>query len=162
MDIQISYDYRADELKELPIEELASYVLAEEGLPFTTEVSIAFVTDEAIAKLNERFRHKNGPTDVLSFPCDSPSDDLAASLLSQAPTLALGDVVIAPDVADRQREGFGTAFADEIELLLVHGLLHLCDYDHVSPDEAERMETRERELLTGFAASDTAGDNSEQ
>ena len=154
MEIEIRYDYRGDELRALPIEDLARYVLASEDLPFTTEVSIAFVTDEAIAELNERYRRKSGPTDVLSFPCDSPTDDLEAALGAQAPTLALGDVVIAPDVAERQSAEYGTSFADEIELLLVHGLLHLCDYDHIAPDEAERMEAREKTLLAGFAASE--------
>ena len=69
MDIQINYDYRKEDLEKLPLHELTQFVLAREDKPFNTEVSISFVTDEAIAELNERYRHKEGPTDVLSFEC---------------------------------------------------------------------------------------------
>ena len=54
MDIQINYDYRKDELEKLPLHELAQFVLAREDKPFNTEVSVSFVTDEAIAALNEK------------------------------------------------------------------------------------------------------------
>ena len=62
MDIQINYDYRKEDLEKLPLHELTQFVLAREDKPFNTEVSISFVTDEAIAELNERYRHKEGPT----------------------------------------------------------------------------------------------------
>ena len=126
MDIQINYDYRKEDLEKLPLHELTQFVLAREDKPFNTEVSISFVTDEAIAELNERYRHKEGPTDVLS-------------------------VVIAPDVASRQTREFGTTFEEEISLLLVHGLLHLCGYDHIEDDEAEVMEKREAEILEAWS-----------
>ena len=54
MDIQINYDYRKEDLEKLPLHELTQFVLAREDKPFNTEVSISFVTDEAIAELNER------------------------------------------------------------------------------------------------------------
>ena len=140
MDIQINYDYRKEDLEKLPLHELTQFVLAREDKPFNTEVSISFVTDEAIAELNERYRHKEGPTDVLSFECDGVDDDLSAMTL-----------VIAPDVASRQTREFGTTFEEEISLLLVHGLLHLCGYDHIEDDEAEVMEKREAEILEAWS-----------
>ncbi len=151
MDIQINYDYRKDDLQKLPLEELTRFVLAREDKPFNTEVSISFVTDEAIAELNERYRQKAGPTDVLSFECDGVDDDLSAMTLAEDPVFELGDVVIAPDVASRQTREFGTTFEEEISLLLVHGLLHLCGYDHVEDDEAEVMEKREAEILEAWS-----------
>ena len=150
MDIQISYDYRKEDLEKLPLEELTRFVLAREDKPFNTEVSISFVTDEAIAELNEKYRGKTGPTDVLSFECDGV-DDLSAMTLAEDPIFELGDVVIAPDVASRQTREFGTTFEEEISLLLVHGLLHLCGYDHVEDDEAEVMEKREAEILEAWS-----------
>ena len=147
MDIQINYDYRKEDLEKLPLHELTQFVLAREDKPFNTEVSISFVTDEAIAELNERYRHKEGPTDVLSFECDGVDDDLSAMTLAEDPVFELGDVIIAPDVASRQMREFGTTFEEEISLLLVHGLLHLCGYDHIEDDEAEVMEKREAEIL---------------
>ena len=62
----------------------------------------------------------------------------------------LGDIVIAVDVAMRQTEEFGTTFQEEIELLLTHGLLHLCGYDHIEDDEAEVMEALERRILAAW------------
>ncbi|MEG0790079.1 MAG: rRNA maturation RNase YbeY [Gordonibacter sp.] len=151
MNIQISYDYRKDDLEKLPLHELAQFVLAREEKPFNTEVSICFVTDEAIAELNEKYRGKSGPTDVLSFECDGVDDDLSAMTLTEDPIFELGDVVIAPDVAARQTREFGTSFEEEISLLLVHGLLHLCGYDHAEDDEAEAMEKREADILEDWS-----------
>lgn len=151
MDIQINYDYRKEDLEKLPLEELTRFVLAREDKPFNTEVSVSFVTDEAIAELNEKYRGKTGPTDVLSFECDGVDDDLSAMTLAEDPIFELGDVVIAPDVASRQTREFGTTFEEEISLLLVHGLLHLCGYDHVEDDEAEVMEKREAEILEAWS-----------
>ena len=151
MDIQINYDYRREDLEPLPLEELTRFVLAREDKPFNTEVSVSFVTDEAITQLNEKYRHKEGPTDVLSFECDGVDDDLSAMTLAEDPVYELGDVVIAPDVATRQTREFGTTFEEEISLLLVHGLLHLCGYDHIEDDEAEVMEKREAEILEAWS-----------
>lgn len=151
MDIQINYDYRKEDLDKFPLHELAQYVLVEEKEPFTTEVSISFVTNEVIAELNEKYRHKEGPTDVLSFECDGVDTDLAAMTLAQDPVFQLGDVIIAPDVASAQTKEYGTTFEEEISLLMVHGLLHLCGYDHIEDDEAEVMEKREAEILKAWS-----------
>ena len=132
MDIQINYDYRKEDLEKLPLHELTQFVLAREDKPFNTEVSISFVTDEAIE-------------------CDGVDDDLSAMTLAEDPVYELGDVVIAPDVASRQTREFGTTFEEEISLLLVHGLLHLCGYDHIEEDEAEVMEKREAEILEAWS-----------
>ncbi len=151
MEIQINYEHGKEELEQLPLKELTQFVLAREDKPFNTEVSISFVSDEAIAELNERYRHKDGPTDVLSFECDGVDDDLSAMTLAEEPVFELGDVIIAPDVASRQMREFGTTFEEEISLLLVHGLLHLFGYDHIDDDEAEVMEKREAEILDAWS-----------
>ena len=154
MEILITYGHREEDLASLPIRDLALFVLEREGKPINTEVSISFVDDTAMAELNERFRGMEGPTDVLSFECDGVDDDLSAMTLAEDPVYELGDVVIAPDVATRQTREFGTTFEEEISLLLVHGLLHLCGYDHIVDEEAEVMEARERELLTAWTERD--------
>ena len=154
MEILITYGHREEDLASLPIRDLALFVLEREGKPINTEVSISFVDDTAMAELNERFRGMEGPTDVLSFECDGVDDDLSAMTLAEDPVYELGDVVIAPDVATRQTREFGTTFEEEISLLLVHGLLHLCGYDHIEDDEAEVMEKREAEILEAWAKRD--------
>ncbi len=141
-------------MAELPIEELALFAMSAVDAPDNAEVSISFVDDDAIANLNERYRGKAGPTDVLSFECDN-ADDGWASLSSEhadpAGIYELGDIVIAPDVAERQCPVYGTTFEGEVSLLVVHGLLHLCGYDHVDDDQALAMEAKEREILRQWA-----------
>ena len=148
MDIAVNYDYREDDMRSLlDIEALAQLVIAREGKPDDTEVSINFVTDEAIHELNREYRGVDRPTDVLSFECDGFDDDMPV-LADEA--FELGDIVIAPDVAEAQAPEYGLSFAHETSLLVTHGLLHLCGYDHMEEDEALKMEARERDLLSEF------------
>ncbi|WP_251231349.1 rRNA maturation RNase YbeY [Adlercreutzia aquisgranensis] len=149
MDIQINYDYRKEDLEMLPLHELAGYVLSREERPECTEVSISFVDDDTIARLNADYRGKEGPTDVLSFECDGVEDEMSHAM-GEGMAFELGDVIIAPDVAQRQTKEFGTSFSEEVCLLLVHGLLHLCGYDHIEEAEAEVMEAREAEILDAW------------
>jgi probable rRNA maturation factor len=110
----------------LDVDELATVArecLVGEGA-VNSELSVSFVTDEEMSDLHRRYMDEEGPTDVLSFPQDD--DD------GGGPTL-LGDVVIAPSVAERNNPGDP---AGEMKLLLVHGILHLLGHDH--DDEGER------------------------
>lgn len=151
MDVFIDYAYREEELRVLPVAELARFVIGHEGKPDNSEVSISFVDDAEMTRLNGEYRGKAGPTDVLSFECDNLDDDFAAAPEGVEDVYELGDIVIAPDVAERQTAEFGTSLEGELSLLLTHGLLHLCGYDHLDDDEADAMEARERELLTAWA-----------
>ena len=71
------------------------------------------------------------------------------------PPMAIGDVVVCPEVARRQATERNIPLDDEVALLVVHGTLHLFGYDHVEPDDAARMQRRERELLESFAAAES-------
>jgi probable rRNA maturation factor len=99
------------------------------------EVSIALVSDREIRSLNRRWRAKDRPTDVLSFPLEEPG--------------SLGDVVISIDTARRQAREGGWPLAVELRRLLAHGILHCRGYGHDAPAEARRMAAAERRLL-GF------------
>jgi probable rRNA maturation factor len=70
----------------------------------------------------------------------------------------LGDVLVCPAVAARQAPEHAQSLEDELALLVVHGVLHLLDYDHAEPDEAARMQQRERELLARFTQRDAPVD----
>ena len=148
MQILIDISHGEERLAGLPLEELALFVLEREEAPAASEVSLSFIDDARMAQLNEEFRGKTGPTDVLSFECDGL--DAIPDGADDVP-FELGDVIIAPDVAQRQSTSFGHSFEAEVSLLLVHGLLHLMGYDHIDDDEAEEMEARERELLGAWA-----------
>ena len=150
MDIAINYDYReADVAQLLNFEALANLVISSEGMPSNTEVSISFVTNDEIHALNREYRGIDSPTDVLSFECDGYEDE-ESTIIAEGMAFELGDIVIAPDIAQKQAPDYGLTFADELSLLTTHGLLHLCGYDHMDDSEAQIMEQRETELLSEF------------
>jgi len=100
------------------------------------ELCIKAVDEATIAELNEQWMEKQGPTDVLAFPMD----ELRPGLVDEDPEEGvLGDLVLCPTVAERQGETAGHGTAAELELLTVHGILHLLGYDHAEPDEHREM-----------------------
>lgn len=148
MEVQVNYGYRESDLKALlDIEALAAFVIEREDVPDEAEVSIGFVTDDEIHVLNREWRGVDRPTDVLSFECDGVDDDMPTH---DGEAFELGDIIVAPDVAEAQAPSYGLSFAEEMSLLITHGLLHLCGYDHMEDDEARIMESREQELLSDF------------
>ncbi len=148
MEIQINYEYREGDLAGLPLTDLVHFVLSNEGKPENCAVSISFVTDEKIADLNERYRNMSGPTDVLAFECDGAGEQFGGA--DKGP-YELGDVVIAVDVAERQTKEYETTFEEEISLLVVHGLLHLCGFDHMNDEDARVMEELEASILNAWS-----------
>lgn len=130
---------------------LAGFVFEAESVTDRAEVSILTVDEETIADLNKRFLGRSGPTDVLAFPMeDAPWHATVEDSGGDAPVL-VGDVVVCPKVAGRNAAARAVPLGDEIDLLVVHGLLHLLGYDHHTDAEADRMEGRERDLLSRFA-----------
>lgn len=110
------------------------------------ELSILFVGDRAMRTLNRRYRGKDRTTDVLSF-------SLREGAFSHIQPEVLGDIVIAVPTAARQAVEAGHTLGREIEVLLVHGLLHLLGYDHErSEGEERRMKRREVQLLKRLSA----------
>jgi probable rRNA maturation factor len=105
-------------------------------------VTILLADDEVVADLNQRFRGKAGPTNVLSFP--APANPLGH----------MGDIALAYGVCAREAAEQGKALSDHLSHLVVHGLLHLAGYDHQTDDEAQVMEDLERLVLAGLNISD--------
>ena len=100
------------------------------------ELCIKIVDEATIAQLNEQWMGKEGPTDVLAFPMD----ELRPGLVTEEPEEGvLGDLVLCPAVAERQATEAGHPTKDEVELLTVHGILHLLGYDHAEPEEHREM-----------------------
>lgn len=119
------------------------------------ELCIKLVDEATIAELNEQWMEKEGPTDVLAFPMD----ELRPGLVDDDPEEGvLGDLVLCPQVAERQADearakgqaGYSTV--DEIDLLTVHGILHLLGYDHAEPEEHAEMFGLQARLLAEWAA----------
>ncbi|MGW8159392.1 MAG: pyridoxine 5'-phosphate synthase [Desulfoprunum sp.] len=107
-------------------------------------VSLHLVADAEIQELNRRYRHKDQPTNVLSFPFADGIDPALAGL----PIEELGDIVISLDTAGREAKEFSQSFGHRLIWLVTHGLLHLLGYDHErSEEEEQRMQAREEQLL---------------
>lgn len=100
----------------------------------STGVSIAFVGDAEMRRLNERYHHARGTTDVLAFPGTGNE---------------FGEIVISLPQAKRQARRYGHALTREVDILLVHGLLHLAGYRHDSRAARLRMVRTERRILAG-------------
>lgn len=118
-------------------------VLQAENCAQNTEVSILLTGDETIKILNEQYRGIDEATDVLSFS-QHETDEVFPGVDDEN---LLGDIVISVETAKRQAQERGIAMDEEIEILLVHGLLHLLGYDHVESDEADAMFARQAEML---------------
>lgn len=126
---------------------LAGLVLREEGYPDDAEVTLLFVSEGEMSSYNQRFLDREGPTDVLAFPVEDLLPGVVPEVDPQGPPLMLGDVVVAPAYVRRQAGEYGVSYEDEMALMVTHGILHLLGYDHIDDTDAERMESRERELL---------------
>ncbi len=109
------------------------------------EVTVCFVDDREITRLNRKFRGKPKPTDVLSFPANGTS---ASDFPHEEDAKLLGDIAISPQAARRNAKLFGRTLDEEIRILILHGVLHLAGYDHeVDDGEMERIEMRLRKKL---------------
>lgn len=96
-------------------------------------VTICFVSDPVMARMNRKFRDKQGPTDVLSFPAGRTKARRARSLRGAWETSAdhyLGDIVISPETARRYARLRSHGLASELRVLILHGMVHLAGYDH--------------------------------
>ncbi len=105
-------------------------------------VAVLLTSDEAVAELNQRFRGKTGPTNVLSFPA------------SANPENHLGDIALAYGVCAREAAEQGKSLEQHLSHLVVHGVLHLLGYDHETDGEAEAMEALERSILESLGVPD--------
>jgi probable rRNA maturation factor len=111
--------------------------LAGETLQVSGEVALVLTGDRLVRRLNARYRGKDRPTDVLSFP-------------GPGGAFGLGDVVISVETAERNARALGRPLRRELEILALHGFLHVLGYDHEADDGAmNRLETRLRRRLLG-------------
>ena len=128
-------------VRQAALRRLAERVLSAVG-EAQSELSIDLVSDGRMRGLNRQYRKKDRTTDVLAFAMRESASPVSA---------LLGDVVISVPTAQRQAKEGGRSLSEELAWLLVHGVLHLCGYDHERSDaEARRMKRREQAVLRGL------------
>ena len=128
---------------------LARFVMDQMRVHPLAELCVKLVDEDTIAELNEKWMEKSGSTDVLAFPMD----ELRPGLVNEEPEEGvLGDLVLSPAVAERQGAEAGHGREAEIDLLTVHGILHLLGYDHAEPEEHAEMFGLQDDLLAAWRA----------
>lgn len=121
---------------------LAEFSSIRMGIHPESELSISLVDEQEMSALHMRWLNEAGPTDVLSFPMD----ELKPNSSADGPGL-LGDIVLCPDYANKQAKGAGHSLEEELEVLTVHGVLHLLGFDHRENEEKIAMFSRQEEIL---------------
>ncbi|MBZ4660614.1 MAG: ybeY [Desulfacinum sp.] len=137
------------------MEQAAERILSALGCS-DAELSLAVVDDETIRELNSQYRGVDEPTDVLSFPMgEGEFGDVAPQML--------GDVVLSVETAGAMADEHNLSLEAVLDLLLIHGVLHLVGYDHTDPEEARQMDRKTLDLLAllghdpgGFAWYETS------
>ena len=129
---------------------LARHVLESEDVDPSAELSILFVGADHIRRLNARYAGADYATDVLAFPMTEDEDD-------DDDPLMVGDVVVCPEVARDNAAKAGSTLERELQMLVVHGTLHLLGYDHQNDAQRAAMDKRLGEIVASFTHEPASG-----
>lgn len=149
---EMTFPFDCREILESVMEE----VLTSENCPYEAQVNLLITDNDGIQEYNRRFRDKDMPTDVLSFPMIPFRTEADFSVAEEAEAdyfdpdsgeLILGDIIISAERVFQQAESFGHSPKREFAFLTAHSLLHLCGYDHMVPEEAAVMEKKQEAVL---------------
>jgi len=148
--------------KELPfdiekqVEKVAVKALEMENCPFSVLVNVLLTDNEGIRAYNKEYRGIDKETDVLSFPnldfakkavFDIPESKKADYMDPDSGEVILGDIILSYDRILEQAENYGHSIEREFSFLVVHSILHLCGYDHMTQEEAKEMEEKQEKVL---------------
>lgn len=131
------------------IKKAISATLLQEGFESPAEVSVSFVDNEEIHRLNLEYRGKDKPTDVLSFPMWEGDEEGIGDIDPNGEAVLLGDIILSVEKAMAQAQEYGHSIERELAFLSVHSTLHLIGYDHETSEDDEKYmnETQETILI---------------
>jgi len=138
------YEGRYQKITEVTLDHL--------GLDFSPVISISFVDNKYIHKINKKYRDVDRETDVISFAFLDDDVNKDATLHSKS-IVPLGDIYISVDKAKEQAESYGHSLERELSFLYVHGLLHLLGYDHQNEEQEKEMFSIQEEILNKLGVS---------
>ncbi|HJE60984.1 rRNA maturation RNase YbeY [Nocardiopsis sp. NPDC055551] len=153
MSIDVANESGVSGMDEERLSRLARHVLDAMRVHPLAELSVVLVDEGPMTDLHVRWMDEPGPTDVLSFPMDELRPGGPGRTSDPG---VLGDVIICPQVAERQGEEAGHGTEAEIDLLCTHGILHLLGYDHAEPDEHKEMFGLQGEILASWREREAA------
>lgn len=139
--------------------EVIAYALAQEGFPYEAEVGLCLTDNASIQRINRKYRDLDRPTDVLSFPMlqyPSPGDfsvlaeEMEGNFNPDTEEALLGDIILSVPKVLEQANAYGHSARREYAFLIVHSVLHLLGYDHMTPEDAACMEQKQEAILTAM------------
>jgi len=151
-EVNVQFDF---DIKKI-FEDVANQVLNMEDCPYEAEVNLVITDNSGIREINREFREIDKETDVLSFPAipfESESDfnivdeDEESYFNPDTGELLLGDIMISYEKVLEQAEAYGHSTKREFAFLIAHSMLHLCGYDHMTEQDAKRMEDKQESAL---------------
>jgi len=143
--LQVEYPLAHEE--ETAIRVAAAAALTQQSISPPAALTILLTDDDTLHQLNRDYRDVDSPTDVLSFPMDGEHPGTHVPYL--------GDMAISVPYAARQSQAEGHTLLAELQLLTVHGVLHLLGYDHIKPEDKAEMWPIQAEILHGLGAAIT-------
>ena len=150
VDVPFTFDYEA------LAAEVVAFTIDHEGFPYEAEVNLTLTDNEGIHEINRMYRQIDAPTDVLSFPMlsyeqagdfSALEEDYEDNFNPDTGEIMLGDIVISVDRVREQAAAYGHSERREFAFLIVHSMLHLFGYDHMTPEDAAVMEPKQRQIL---------------
>lgn len=115
-----------------------------------TELSVTFVDNRRIQEINARYRNIDRPTDVISFALEETAEDEVEIVREEDEPRVLGDIIVSIPKAREQADSYGHSFERELGFLVIHGLLHLLGYDHMTKADEEEMFGLQEAILSAY------------
>lgn len=153
VEVKFPFDYEA------LAEEVINFTIEHEDFPYESEVNLTLMDNEGIREVNREYREIDAPTDVLSFPMLSYEeagdfskleDDYDDNFNPDTGEIMLGDIIISVERVKEQAKEYGHSEKREFAFLIVHSMLHLFGYDHMTPEDAAVMEPKQKEILNAM------------
>ncbi|TCI73154.1 rRNA maturation RNase YbeY [Exiguobacterium sp. SH0S7] len=132
------------------VESILVHAALAEQVEEPSELSVTFLTNDEIQVINQEWRGKDAPTDVISFAFDEMGEEEMDFMLDEGEPRLLGDIVISVERCREQAADYGHSFERELGFLAIHGFLHLLGYDHMTPEEEAEMTARQEQVLAHF------------
>lgn len=135
---------------------VVDFALEHENFPYECEVNLTLTDNAGIWEINREYRQIDNPTDVLSFPMlsyekagefSNLEEDYDDNFNPDTGEIMLGDIIISVDKVFEQAENYGHSIQREFAFLILHSMLHLFGYDHMTPEEAAVMEGKQNAIL---------------
>lgn len=151
-EVNTNFDFDCEALAK----DVITFTIDHEEFPYEAEVNLTLVDNEEIHTINREYRNIDRPTDVLSFPMLSYEaagdfskleDNYDDNFNPDTGEILLGDIVISVDKVAEQADSYGHSQKREYAFLIVHSMLHLFGYDHMTPEEAAVMEAKQSQIL---------------